>query len=74
MVKPSKPCFSQSRWLKEGEIQVLLRTKAETWVPGMRWREGTIWMEEEPAPMTPMRLFVKSYLALVSMLFPGETR
>jgi hypothetical protein len=49
-------------WPKGGDIHVLLRTKVLTCVPGSRCNEGTIWIEEEPEPITPIRLFSKSYL------------
>jgi len=60
MEKPSNPYLSQRPCPNEGEIQVLLRANVVTWVPAMRWREGTIWIAEEPEPITPIRLFVKS--------------
>ena len=69
MLKPSNPYSSHSMLPKGGEIQVLLRTKVETCVPGRRCKEGTIWIEEDPAPITPIRLFVKSYLMNVNSSF-----
>ena len=47
-------------WPKGGEIQVRLRMKQESFVPGSFWSEGIIWMAELPLPIIPMRLFVKS--------------
>lgn len=54
------------------DIQVGERMKTVMLTPSTGWRLGTICIELEPFPITPTRLFRKSYLDLVSSPSPAR--